>query len=43
MLKANDNVVGIPDHDHVALGFTPSPALCLEIEDIVKIDVSKDR
>ena len=31
MLEANNNVVGIPDHDHVALGFTPSPAYYIKI------------
>jgi hypothetical protein len=26
MLEADNNVVGIPNHDHVARGLAPSPA-----------------
>jgi len=39
MLEANDDIVGIPDHDHVALGLAPSPAFGPKIEDVVKVDV----
>src|ERR1051325_8990764 len=39
MLETDDEVVGIPDHDHVARGLLPSPAFGPEIEDIVEIDV----
>src|SRR5208283_4317701 len=43
MLEADDDVVGIPDHDHVARGLAPSPALSPEIEDIVQVDVREQR
>jgi hypothetical protein len=32
VLKTNDDIVGIPHDDHVACGFTPSPALGPEVE-----------
>jgi hypothetical protein len=43
MLETDDEVVGIPNHDHVARGFAPSPALGPEVEDIVEIDVREQR
>src|SRR5580704_16400325 len=43
MLETGDEVVGIPDHDHVARGLAPSPALGPEVEDVVEIDVGKQR
>jgi hypothetical protein len=36
MLKADDEVVGVPHDDHVARGFTPSPACGPEIEYVVQ-------
>jgi inosine-uridine nucleoside N-ribohydrolase len=39
MLEADNDVVGVPDHDHVARGLALSPALRPEIEDIVEVDV----
>src|SRR5690348_12943938 len=38
MLEAHDEVVGVPDHDHVTRGFAPSPALGPEVENVVEID-----
>jgi hypothetical protein len=43
MLETDDEVVSVPDHDHVARGFAPSPALGSEVEDIVEIDVREQR
>jgi hypothetical protein len=43
MLEADDEVVGVPDHDHVARGLAPSPALGPEVEDVVEIDVREQR
>ena len=43
MLEAHDEVVGVPDHDHVARGFAPSPALGPEVENVVEIDVREQR
>src|SRR5208283_1590961 len=42
-LEADDDVVGVPHHDHVARGLAPSPALGPEIEDVVEIDVGEQR
>jgi hypothetical protein len=42
-LETHDYIVGIPHHDHIAGGFAPSPALSPEVEDVVKIDVRKQR
>ena len=38
-LEADDDVVGIPDHDHVARGLAPSPAFGPEVENVMEIDV----
>ena len=43
MLEANDDVVGVPDHDHVARGLAPSPAFGPEVENVVQVDVGKQR
>jgi hypothetical protein len=43
MLEADDQVVGVSDHDHVARGLAPSPAFGPEIEDVMKIDVREQR
>jgi hypothetical protein len=43
MLEAHDEVVGVPDHDHVTRGLAPSPALGPEVEDVVEVDVRKQR
>jgi hypothetical protein len=39
MLESDDNVVGVSDHDHVARGLPPSPALGPEVECVVEVDV----
>jgi hypothetical protein len=39
MLETDNEVVDIPDHDHVAHGLSPSPAFGPEIEDVVEVDV----
>ena len=43
LVETGDEVVGLPDHDHVARGLAPSPALGPEVEDVVEIDVGKQR
>ena len=43
MLEADDDVVGVAHDDHVARGLTPSPAFGPEIEDVVQVDVGKQR
>ncbi len=42
-LEADDLVVGIAHHDHLAPGFPPSPALNPEIESVVQVDVAEQR
>ena len=37
MLETDNEVIGIPDHDHVARGLSPAPAFGPEIEDVVEI------
>ena len=39
MLKSRDDVIGIPDDNHVASGRTTPPALNPEVEDVVQIHV----
>ena len=41
--KPDDEVVGIAHDDHVARGLAPSPALGPQIEDVVQVDVGKQR
>jgi hypothetical protein len=43
MLETHDDVVGVPDHDHVARGLAPSPARGPEVENVVEIDVREQR
>jgi len=43
MLETHDDIVGIPDHDHVACGLAPSPALRPEVEYIVEVHVREQR
>ncbi len=43
VLEAGNNVIGIPDDDHVASGLAPSPAFGPEVEDIVQVDVGQKR
>src|SRR5271157_1683586 len=43
MLEAQHHIVGIAHDDHVAGGFAPSPAFGPEIEDVVQVDVGKQR
>jgi hypothetical protein len=39
ILKADDEVVSIAYHDHIALGAPPPPSLDPKIKDIVKVDI----
>ena len=43
VLEAGHQVVGIAHDDHVAGGLVPSPALGPEIQDVVQVDVGKQR
>ena len=35
VLKAHNNIIRVPQNDDVTFGFSPSPALGPEIEDVV--------
>jgi hypothetical protein len=41
MLETHDQIVSVSHDDHVAAGFTFPPLVRPEVEDIVKVDVSK--
>ena len=43
MLKAHNDVVGVAHDDDVAFGFSPPPLVGPEVEDVVQVDVSKQR
>jgi hypothetical protein len=43
MLEADDDVVGIANHAHVAQGRAPSPALSPKIEDVVEVNVREQQ
>src|SRR5262249_17301208 len=43
MLKAHDEVIGKPHDDHVAARMTVPPLLGPEVEDVVQVDVCKQR
>src|SRR5438309_788434 len=43
VLETNDQVVSVAHDDHVAGGLAPSPAFGPEIEDVVQVDVGKQR
>ena len=43
VLEANDQIVGVPHDDHVALGLAPSPAVSPEIKAVVQVDIGKKR
>src|SRR6476646_1839433 len=43
VLKADDEVVGVPHDDYVARGFAPSPALGPKVERVVRVDIGKQR
>ena len=43
VLEPDDDVVGVPHDDHVALGLPLSPAVCPQIEHIVQVDVGQQR
>ena len=43
VLEADDDIVGIAHDDDVAGGFSPSPLLGPEIEDVVQVDVGEQR
>src|SRR5664279_1109880 len=43
VLEANDQIVGVPHDDHVALGLAPSPAVGPEIKAVVQVDIGKKR
>jgi hypothetical protein len=41
VLKAYHDVIRIPQDDHIAFGFPPSPPLGPEIEDVVQVHVGE--
>ena len=43
VLEANDQIVGVSHDDHLALGFTPPPAISPEIKAVVQVDIGKKR
>jgi len=43
MLKAQHHIIGVAHDDYVAGGLVPSPALGPEIENVVQVDVGKQR
>ena len=43
MLETHNDVVSISHDDHIAGGFAPPPLLRPEIENVVQVDVSKQR
>ena len=43
VLEADDDVVGVPDYDHVARGLAPSPAFGPKIENVMEVDVCEQR
>src|SRR6516225_497132 len=43
VLETDDEVVGVPHNDHIALGLAPSPAVGPQIEHVVHIDVGEQR
>lgn len=43
VLEADDGVIGITHHDHVASGRVPSPARGPEVEGVVQIDIGTSR
>jgi len=43
VLEANNDVIGISHDYHVAAGLSPSPLLGPEVEDVVQVDVGKQR
>lgn len=42
-LEAGHDIVGIPHEDHLSGGLAPPPLLSPEIEDVVQVDVGKQR
>src|ERR1019366_6329952 len=42
-LESDHQIVRKARDDHVARGFVPSPALCPKVEDVVKVNVGKQR
>ena len=43
VLKPGHAIVGLPHHDHRALGFSPSPLLGPEVKNVVQQDVRQQR
>ena len=43
MLESGHKIVGIAHDDHVSSGLVPSPAFGPEVENIVKVDIAKER
>ena len=43
VLETDDQIVGIAHHDHLTPGFPPSPAIGPEVEDVMQVDVAKER
>ncbi len=39
VLEAHNNVVGISDNDHIAIGLCPAPSMCPQIEYVVQINI----
>ena len=43
MLEAQHQIIGVAHDDHVAGGLVPSPAFGPEVENVVQVDVGKQR
>ena len=43
VLKAHHQIIGVAHDDHVAGGLAPPPLLGPEVEDVVQVDVGKQR
>jgi hypothetical protein len=43
VLEAEDQIVGVAHDDHVSLGFALAPLLGPEVDDVVEVDVGKQR
>jgi hypothetical protein len=42
-LEAEDAIVGVPNDHHVASGMSPSPLVRPQVEDVVQVDIGKQR
>ena len=43
MLEPDHEVVRVADYDDISLGMAPTPAVCPQIEDVMKIDIRQQR